>query len=127
MKYGNDIRKQRLSVAKAPNDEYRENPRNYSGGGLGIIERYREMIRDLMDGDITSEEIVRIFEALLAELTLNSKPMITDLTIIAGEQRAFGEGIADVICSRIVEVCIKFTFVRLLSSVEVIVSLLLYS
>lgn len=54
-----------------------------------------------MEDEMTSEEVLRIYEALLADLTLNSKPMITDLTVITGEQMVFGEGIADAICCRI--------------------------
>ncbi|CAM8947085.1 unnamed protein product [Rhodiola kirilowii] len=127
MKYANEIQKQRIPVAKpsiTPVDEFRENPRNYSGGGSmyggkgigavsgGILERYRDMLRE-RDEDVlraedevpplSTEEVVRIYEALLVDLTMNSKPVITDLTIIAGEQRDHGEGIADAICCRIVE------------------------
>ncbi|CAA0815995.1 Polyadenylation and cleavage factor homolog 4 [Striga hermonthica] len=91
------------------------------GDGVGmkplpplILDRFRAMVKEreeklrVYNGGVvlplSTDEIVRIYEIVLSELTVNSKPIITDLTIIAGEQRAHGEGIADAICARIIEV-----------------------
>ena len=82
-----------------------------------ILERFKALMKQRDDevrvtaGDDdgvvslpSSEEIVQLYEILLAELIFNSKPVITDLTIIAGEQKEHGKGIAEAICSRIIEV-----------------------
>lgn len=68
-----------------------------------ILDRFKALMRE-RGGEITADEIVRVYELLLSELTFNSKPIITDLTIIAGDHRAYAKGIADAICARIVEV-----------------------
>ncbi|GKV16058.1 hypothetical protein SLEP1_g26763 [Rubroshorea leprosula] len=115
----------------------RENPRNYSSFPSNntasssrampndlaqkppppILDRFRarlkqrdDELRVSTDEDVpppSTEEIVQLYEIVLAELTFNSKPIITDLTIIAGDQREHGEGIAHAICARIVEVPVE--------------------
>ncbi|KAG9145659.1 hypothetical protein Leryth_018716 [Lithospermum erythrorhizon] len=80
-----------------------------------ISERFREMVKEReeelrVSGDdvgLSGDEIVRLYDILLSELSVNSKPIITDLTIIAGEQRMYGAGIADAICCRIIEVPVE--------------------
>ncbi|KAM1485492.1 hypothetical protein ACFX13_037761 [Malus domestica] len=82
-----------------------------------IVDRFRALLKqreeDLRvspDDEVSppsTEEIVHLYEMVLSELIFNSKPIITDLTIIAGEQRDHGKGIADAICARILEVPVE--------------------
>ncbi|XP_042010190.1 polyadenylation and cleavage factor homolog 4-like [Salvia splendens] len=94
-------------------------PIQNDGAGMKplLLDRFRAMVKEREDElrvfggaaglALGTDEIVRIYEIVLSELTINSKPIITDLTIIAGEQRVHGEGIAGAICSRIIEASVE--------------------
>ncbi|KVH97398.1 polyadenylation and cleavage factor homolog 4-like isoform X1 [Cynara cardunculus var. scolymus] len=111
-----------IGYRPAPNDSVAALASNNNQKSLTpILDRFKvllkqreEEIRVSSGGDddiespvLSTEEIVELYEDVLSELIINSKPIITDLTIIAGEQRGHGAGIADAICARIIEVPVE--------------------
>ncbi|KAI3710452.1 hypothetical protein L2E82_40235 [Cichorium intybus] len=110
-----------IGYRPAPNDSVVGLPNTNNQKSLTpILDRFKvllkereEEIRVSSGGDddieipLSTEEIVELYEVVLSELVINSKPIITDLTIIAGEQRDHGAGIADAICARIIEVPVE--------------------
>ncbi|KAF8662462.1 hypothetical protein HU200_056049 [Digitaria exilis] len=75
--------------------------------GGQVVERFRARLREEagVGGEPAAAAVVRVYAEALRELTFNCKPVITELTIIAGQHTALAaRGIADAVCARVAEV-----------------------
>lgn len=92
-----------------------DRPPRPSASAPQIMERFHAMIRDRQEelaeaneedppAPPFADDVVRCYEDVLSELTFNSKPIITELTMIAGQKIQLAKEIAAVICARVLVV-----------------------